>query len=269
MAGATSLPFVLGQLVRRQMRRRYRAHVFGPVWPFLNPLALLAIYTLVFSVFIGVPTGVNDDWKVGPGWGGHLRFALIAYAGLLPFLFFTDVLAGSSVLVRQSPQYVRKMVFPLDLLAPVHVAALLPEMLVGFGFLVAIDTAASGLPGPELLLLPLAILPLILFALAAAWLLSAVAVYVPDVSELMGMFLRVYFFLTPVVYPLEVVPEPWRTALSLNPLASILNGIRNVALFGHPLVWPSWLLTVGVGGLAAAGSYLLFQRLRKGFADAL
>jgi lipopolysaccharide transport system permease protein len=260
---------LIGQLVRRNIRRRYRGHVLGPLWPFLNPLALLAIYTLVFSVFIGIPRGVNADWDTGPGWMGHLRFAAIAYAGLVAFTFFTDVLASSSQLVRNEPNFVKKTVFPLEVLAPVHVASLLLDLAVGVVFLLVLSCAVGNAPDWHVALLPLALLPLLLFALAAAWTLSAVATYIPDVAEFVGMFLRVYFFLTPVVYPLELVPMPYRIALYVNPLASILNGIRNVTLFHRGLVWESWLLITLVGLLASIAALGLFRRLRPGFADVI
>lgn len=257
------------QLVQRQIKRRYRSHILGPLWPFLNPLALLAIYTLVFSVFIGIPTGVNADWDTGPGWRGHLAFGAIAYAGLLAFIFFTEVMGSASNLVRNEPNYVKKTVFPLQMLAPVHIASFFVDLTIGYGLLILLQTALGNPPTWHALLLPLAILPLLLFALAAAWILSALATYVPDIGEFVNMFLRVYFFLTPVVYPLELVPKPWQLILYLNPLATILNGIRNVTLFHRPLIWDSWLLITAVSALLAYGGYRLFRRLQPGFADVI
>lgn len=258
---------LLGQLFLRQLRRRYRGHILGPVWPFLNPLALLVIYTLVFSVFIGIPEGVNADWDTGAGVMGHLGFAAIAYAGLLGYTYITDVLASASTLVRGDPRYVKKSVFPVHLLPPVQAASYLIDLAVGFAFLLVLQTAIGNPPSWHLLLLPVALVPLVLFALAIAWFVSCVAAYIPDFGELVNMFLRVYFFMTPIVYPLELVPQPYQVILYLNPLATILNGIRNVTLFHRPPVWESWLLMVIVMAIAAFASYRLFRRLKPGFAD--
>jgi lipopolysaccharide transport system permease protein len=255
------------QLARRNLRRRYRGHLFGPLWPFLNPLAQLAIYTLVFSVFLRADYSANPDWVTGPGWTGHLRYALIAYAGLVPYSFFTDVAANASGLVRREPNFVKKMVFPVEALAPVQLLTVAVEAGAGMGLILAAQAFLGFAPTWTWMLLPLALLPLLLLSLAAAWALSAVGAYVPDLQELVTMVLRVLFFLTPIVYPIEVVPASMRTFVALNPLASILHGIRNVVLFGRPLIWESWFVVTSACAALAVLSWLLFRRLRPGFAD--
>jgi lipopolysaccharide transport system permease protein len=254
-------------LVRRETGRRYRGHLFGPLWPFVNPLALLAVYTLVFSVFLDGSMSPNPLWRTGGGFHGHVRFALIVYAGLLPYMFFVEVLGSSHALVKGQPNLVRRTLFPLQVLAPVQSVALLPELLVGLGLALGAASVVWHPPGPYALLLPLALLPLVLLALAGAWAISSLAVYVPDVAEVVQVFLRVYFFLTPVVYPVEVAPASIRPILELNPLASILTGVRRVLLWDLPLVWGSWALTLAGAATACLLSYLLFRRLRPGFAD--
>ena len=256
------------RLARRQVRRRYRGHILGPLWPFLNPLAMLAVYTLIFSVFLRADFGaVNADWATEEGPRGHLQFALIVFTGMVAYTFFAEAAGQASGMVRAEQAYVKRTVFPLEILAPVQLGALAAETLVGFA-LILVAQPFLGYPWTwNILLLPMALLPLVLFALAAGWLLGAVGAYIPDISELVSIALRILFFLTPVLFPLEVVPEGWIGVLKLNPLASILHGIRNVTLFGRPLVWASWLLGTAVTALLAWASHRVFLRLRPGLAD--
>ena len=259
---------LIRRLAVRQVRRRYRGHVLGPAWPFLNPLAMLAVYTLIFSVFLQADySRVNPDWATGSGSQGHLRFALIVFVGLVAYNFFAEMAGAASSLVRNEAAYVKRTLFPVEVLAPVQLLALAAETLVGFAIVLAVQPLLGYPWHWTLLLFPLALVPLVLLALAVGWALSAIGAYLPDVGEIVQIILRILLFLTPVLYPLEIIPPGIIDALALNPLASILHGIRNVVLFGRPLLWGSWLLATAVTGVLAVASHRLFHRLRPGFAD--
>lgn len=248
-------------LIKRDILTRYRGSLMGLLWSFINPLVLLATYFVVFTFFFKMNWGPDMQWT-GAG-------ILMLFSGLLPFNFFSEVISKSPLLIVQSPNYVKKVAFPVQLLPAVATGSALFHLLISHTLLLlALLFFRRGLPptvGWLLLLWP----PMVLFTLACSLLLAALGVFLRDLHQSIGLLLNVLFFMTPVFYPASIVPEAWQIVLYLNPVAFLVIQIREVCLYGQPPAWgPLLLFTAGSAALLvlAAG---WFARVRRRFADVL
>lgn len=254
---------LLWQLVRRDVTSRYRQSVLGAMWLVVAPLAMLLILTLVFRQIMGV------RWPGLAHGDSDITFALNLFAGLAVFQFASECINRAPSLVLGQPQLVKKVVFPLELLAWVSVAAAGTGFLVS-GALIVLGTAftPAGLP-LSALSLPLVWLPLLPLLLGLCWGLSAAGTFVPDVGQVLPPALSALMFLSPIFYPVEALPTGARHWMALNPLAQPITQTRRVLFEGH---WPDW----SAWGLHALGCLLvalvgaaLFHRVRAGFADVI
>ena len=211
------------QLIAREIGARYRASFLGFLWTLIVPLSILAIYTFVFSVIFK------------SAWPGNvlLPFSIILFAGLIPYTLLSDVLNRSPMLILNNPSYVKKVVFPLPVLSMVAVGTALVDSLIMMALLlVGILIFAHSLSW-SVLLLPLVYFPLLLITLGLSWFLASLGVYIRDVGPIINIAMRLLFFLTPVVYPIERIPERFRWVMALNPLAFIVDAFRDVLLWGN------------------------------------
>ncbi len=252
---------LIWQFARREVLGRYRGSVLGVGWTALTPMAMLAVYTLVFRhIFKAKWPGVED---------GNLSFALNLFAGLLVFNWAAEFLSRAPRLVAEQPNLVTKVVFPLQVLpwsallsSFFHVAVSCLVWLAGcllFGQGVHISWLA----------LPLVFLALVPTLLGLGWALSAMGVYFRDLAEIVGLVMGMMLFLTPVFCPLSVLPDFLQGWVAFNPLAVPIEALRSIGLMG---VWPNFasltqLFLVGV--LVALFGAWLFETSRKGFADVL
>nr|WP_242518318.1 ABC transporter permease [Halochromatium roseum] len=249
-------------MTKRDIQTRYRGSLLGLGWSLLGPLLMLGVFTLVFHGLFQL------RWPVAAAGDAQVDFALQVFVGLLLFSFFAEVASRAPQLIVGQPNLVTRVVFPLPLLGLSAVAAAGFQLLVG-GLLLLVF--ASVLVGPQLswLALPLVLLPFTLFLVALAWVLSSLSVYVRDVGQMMAMLTTLMMFLSGVFYPLETLPERWQWLFLLNPLARVIQDVRQLLFEG---AWPDWhrlaLFTLS-GLLACLLAAAWFQRLRKGFADVL
>jgi ABC-type polysaccharide/polyol phosphate export permease len=234
----------------------------GVFWMVINPLLLLAVFTFIF-VFV---------FKAKFGSSGRISVsALYILCGILPWLAFQEGIARAGNVVVENRNLVTRARFPLSVLPAYPVLASLLGQLAGFGVLLALSAGGSlpG-PGPSLIVsLPLLLALQVLLTLGLALMVAGAAVYIRDVNHIMPVLLMVWFYGTPVFYPAELVPESFKLLVSLNPLAQLISAYRAVILEG---AWPqaeAWTSLAGSALVAMAAGGLLFQRLRKGFADRL
>ncbi len=257
MDNAHSFPLLL-RLAQRELLGRYRGSVAGAFWSLLHPLLMLGVYTFVFGVVLPA------RW---PEVDGHLSFALNLFAGLLVHNFFSECVTRAPGLVLENTNYVKKVVFPLELLAPGVLLSALFHALVGVALLTLVQTAVRGLPGPWALLLPLVWAPLALLTLGLSWFLAALGVYLRDTAQVMGVVTSALLFLSPVFYPLEALPAAVRDWTFLNPLTLPILETRKLLLAGGPPLGGALAAYWGVGLMVAWAGYRWFQATRRGFAD--
>lgn len=252
---------LLWQFVKRDVMMRYRGSLLGVAWAIVNPLLMLLVYTFVFRDIFKV------KWHGSDSLGG-LEFALQLFAGLAVFNFFSDCANRASRLVVEQANLVKKVVFPLEIMAWVSTLSGLFHFAVSIAILVVVSLVAGALQ-PTVWMLPLVLLPLIPLALALSWWLSALGVYVRDVAPVVSLGTGLLMFLSPIFYPLAALPERWQAWLSLNPLAPIIEGCRAVVLVGVMPDWRAWFVVLSISCLAAWLGLRFFNWLRGGFADVL
>lgn len=252
---------LLRELVRRDFIARYRGSFLGVLWSVLNPALMLSVYTLVFSV------AFKSRW---PSHGeDRFGFALILFSGMIVHGFFAECLNRAPTLIIHNVNFVKKVIFPLDLLPMVTVMSALVHFAINFVVLVIFCMALGFKIHLAALWVPLVIFPLILMVTGLTWFFSALGVYVKDLGQFVGFLVTVSLFLSPVFYDASTLPMHFQVLLEWNPITLPVLELRNVMLFGKPMDWASWAISLGLGTLIFHGGYAWFQRVRRGFADVL
>lgn len=250
---------LIRDLARREVVSRYRNSLLGMLWSILSPLLMLGIFTLFFGVIF------RSRWSAGSG--GVSAFAVNAFAGMLVHSFFSELLGRGHALVRAHPNFVKRVIFPLDALAWVPVATVLFHFLI-YLVVLAVFTAlvTGGLP-PSAPLALLWILPMALIGVGLGWLLGALGVFFRDIGELMPFVATALMYISPVFYPLDSVPDMLRPVLAVNPLSPIIEGIRASLIHGQAFDIAGFLRLCAESWVFACGSGALFLRVRPAFAD--
>jgi lipopolysaccharide transport system permease protein len=222
---------------------------------------MLAVYTFVFSVVFKARWGTGSDSKT--------EFALVLFAGLIMFNLFAECVGRAPGTILNNVNYVKKVVFPLEILPWVNMGAALFHVVVSIGVWLIVYIFCYGAPSVTVLLLPLVIMPLILFIMGVSWALAALGVYFRDVSQFIGIVITILMFLSPIFYPVTALPEEYRGLLEFNPLTPAIQMAREV-MFWRQMPGMIMLLQYYLGSLAIALlGFAWFQKTRKGFADVL
>lgn len=250
------------QMTRREVAGRYKGSVLGLAWSFFNPVFMLAVYTFVFSVVFKARWGLN-------GGESKTQFAVVLFVGMIVHGLFAEVLNRAPGLILGNVNYVKKVVFPLEILPIVAMGAALFHSLVSLSVLLIAFVIFNGYLHWTAVFTPLVLLPLVILALGLAWMLASLGVFLRDVGQTIGIITTVMMFLAPVFYPVTAVPERLRPFIMANPLTFIIEQGREVLVWGH---LPNWIglgiYTVAATVVAWAG-YAWFQKTRKGFADVI
>lgn len=252
---------LIWKMTRREVVGRYRGSILGLLWSFFNPILLLTIYTFVFSVVFKARWGGGGDNK--------FEFALILFAGLIVFNIFSECVNRAPALVLENVNYVKKVVFPLEILPVVVLGTALFHGMISLVVLLVSYLLLSVTLHWTIIFAPLVIMPLLLLVLGICWFLASFGVFVRDVSQAIGMLTTVLLFLSPIFYPVSALPEKFRAFVYINPLTFVVEQMRDVLIFGKVPSWPG-LCLMTLGGLIIAWLGLVwFQKTRKGFADVL
>ena len=253
---------LIWQMIQREIAARYRGSIIGLAWSFINPILMLTVYTFVFSVVFKARWGNTGNES-------RADFALILFAGLIVFGLFSEVVNHAPRQIVSNPNYVKKVVFPLEILSWVSLGSVLFQSLVSLTVLLLAQLLINRSLPWTVALFPLVLLPLIFASLGTAWFLAALGVYVRDIGQITAVLTTVLMFLSAIFYPLSALPESYQAWLQLNPLAVIIAESRKVLIFGRLPDW-SWLGIAMVMGLFIAfAGFWWFQKTRKGFADVL
>lgn len=254
---------LLGQLIRREVVGRYRGSTLGILWSLLTPLFMLTVFTLVFgTVFKSRWPGTGDDTSMA-------EFAIILFTGLTVFQLFGEVVNRAPGLVVANANYVKKVVFPLELLAPAALGSGLFHAAVSIVVLLAAVLLVHGSVPATALWLPVVLAPYALLILGLAWFLASLGVYYRDVSQMLGTVVTAMMFLSPIFFPLSALPEWLRGWVAYNPITFPVEATRNALVFGRsPDIWALSGYMIVASCIAALG-FMWFQKTRKGFADVL
>ena len=253
---------LIEQMTRREIAARYRGSVMGVAWSFITPLLMLAVYTFVFSVVFKARWGISGNES-------RADFAIILFAGLTVFGLFSEVINRAPRQIVSNANYVKKVVFPLEILSWVSMGSVLFNSLISLVVLLLAQLVINRSLPWTIVLFPLVLLPLIFASLGGAWFLASLGVYIRDIGQITTVFTTVLMFLSAIFYPLSALPESYQTWLRLNPLVVIITESRKVLIYGSLPDW-SWLAVALLIGLVIAfAGFWWFQKTRKGFADVL
>lgn len=252
---------LIWQMTKREVVGRYRGSVLGLFWSFFNPVLMLIIYTFVFSVVF------KARW--GTGGESRFEFALILFCGLIVFNLFAECLTRAPSLIVGNVNYVKKVVFPLEILPLVAMGAALFHGVVSLGVLLVFYVLVSASLHWTIIFVPLVILPLLLTTLGLSWFLASLGVFIRDVAQTIGLLMTVLMFISPIFYPVSALPAQYRAIVYMNPVTFIIEQMRDVLIWGKLPSWPGLCLMMLVGMLLAWLGLVWFQKTRKGFADVL
>lgn len=253
---------LIRQLTWRNVLVRYRGSALGVVWSFVLPLLMLAVYTFVFGVvFKSRWPNAADSSTAG--------FALTLYCGLVIYTLFSETLNAAPLLIVGNPNYVKKVVFPLEILPLCSLGAALIQAIIGITALLICAGVLTHSLSSTLYLFPLVLLPLMMLTLGLAWFLASLGVYIRDIGQIMSVLLQVLMFLSPIFFSVDHVPPAFKTAMRLNPLTVIVESARNTLLWSRPPEW-YWLAGVSLFSFVVMLlGYVWFMKTRRGFADVL
>jgi len=255
--------FLLVDMTRREVMGRYRGSLLGLGWSLFNPLLMLVIYTFVFSEVF------KARWNVPGATNSKTEFATVLFTGMVIVGFFNEVLTKTPSLLTANVNFVKKVVFPLEVLPASSVLSAMFHALISGVVLAAALLVLNGSIPWTAAWVPVVLAPLVLFALGMAWFLASLGVYMRDLAQTVGIVATVVMFLTPVFYPAQAVPQPFRTLITLNPLTPAIESCRAVLIWGTMPDWPSLAGSAVAGVIAFTAGFAWFQRTKRGFADVL
>lgn len=253
--------FLITQLTRREVVGRYRGSHLGIFWSFINPVLLLCIYTVVFKYIFRAKFTLHPNEDTGD-------FALMLFSALIIFNMFAECLARAPSLIQINANYVTKVVFPLEVLPITVVLGSLVHLFISFVplCLAALITRHGHLHA-AVMLWPLLLAPVIVWALGITWIISALGAFLRDLNEIMLALTQILMYASAVFYPLERVPPGIQSILRLNPLTFFSEQSRNLVVRGEPMNWPAYGWVTISGVIAMVVGYKLFMSVKQAFAD--
>lgn len=253
---------LIRQLARREVLYRYKGSFFGLAWAFLQPILMLCVYTFVFSIIFESKWGIQAE-------GGRLTFAMALFCGILTFNLLGDVANAAPGLLIGHANFVKKVIFPLEILPVVSFLSALVHACFGMAILLLGILFSGSQMCWTLVLLPVVWFPMALFSMGWGFFLSALGVFVRDIGATVGVLVTMLFFLSPIFYPLEAVPKSFRIFCRLNPIALYVEDVRRVFLWGSLPDWRWYLAGLGASVLVFYFGYVFFMRSKKAFADVI
>ena len=250
------------QMTKREVIGRYKGSIIGLGWSFINPVLMLAVYTFVFSFVFKARWGISDEES-------NTSFAIVLFVGLIIHSLFAEVANRAPGLILGNISYVKKVVFPLEILPIVTMGASLFHGIISMSVLLSVMAILNGFLHWTSILIPLVLLPLVLVTLGIAWMLASLGVFLRDVGQTIGIITTVMLFLAPVFYPISVLPEKYQIYLFINPLTFIIEQSRLVLIYGQFPNWEGLAIYSSISLFVAWFGYWWFQKTRKGFADVL
>jgi len=247
----------------RDLAQRFRSSKLGMLWTLIQPVAVVAMFYFVFSVVF------ENRWRHPDEPRGE--FILALFAGFLVYNLFAEIVGRSPTLITGNPNYVKKLVFPLDVLPFVPaVGAVISAGISSLILLVLFMVVRHEVPYGTALLLPILLFPVFLLAIGVSWFLSALCTYFKDVPHAVPLILQALVFLSPVLYSMDRVPEGVvRDLMSMNPLRVPIELVRGALLDGSMPEWTSFNTNLLAAVVVFFLGYALFNRTRSGFADVL
>jgi lipopolysaccharide transport system permease protein len=252
---------LIKKLVERDIHSRYKSTFLGIFWVVMTPLLMLSVYTFVFSSILKARWPSSSD--------NEFEFAIVLFCGLIIFNLLSEVLVRAPELIVNNVNYVKKVIFPVEILPIVSLGSALFQTFINFIILLVFYLIYFGFLHWTLILIPLVLLPFVILLAGLGLLLASLGVFIRDIGQVIGIVTTGMMFLSPIFYPLSALSEHIRPYLYLNPLTFIIEQMREVVIWGHLPYWPGLLIYTLLSLVVAWMGYFFFIKTRKGFADVL
>lgn len=252
---------LIKQLIVREIEARYKNTMLGLLWLLLTPLLMLSIYAFVFSSILKAKWPNSSD--------SEFEFAIILYCGLIVFTLFAEFLNRAPVLILENINYVKKVIFPVEILPFVALGTALFQAIISYVILLIFCFFYYASLHWTIFLFPLVLFPFLLLLSGLGLFLSALGVFIRDISQMISVLVTGLMFVSPLFFPLSALPEAMRPYVYLNPITFIIQQMREVIIWGN---WPNWtglLIYLSISLIIVWLGYQFFSKTRKGFADVL
>lgn len=253
--------YLLGQLVKKDIENRYKGSILGILWSLIVPILMLVIYTFVFSEVFQAKWNIDTTNK--------FEFALVLFCGLSTFNLLSEVMSRSATLIASNTNYVKKVIFPLEILPVTITLSALFNCIISFLILIVANGVLNKEVSYTLWQFPLVLIPLIVMSVGVSYIISAIGVYLKDVANIISVLVMVLMYMSPVFFPLSSVPENFRVICEVNPLTFIIENFRNVVLFGTSINLAFYVKSCIAASIFYLIGYVVFKRSKAGFADVL
>lgn len=253
--------YLLWQLTKKDIEQRYKGSVLGMLWTIIVPVLMLVIYTFVFSEIFQAKWNVDTSDKY--------EFALVLFCGLTAFNMVSEVMNRSSNLIACNVNYVKKVIFPLELLPVMITLSALFNCVISYIILIMAKIFLYHNISPTLYQGIIVFIPLVLLSVGIGYMLSAISVYLKDIGNVISVLVMVLMYMSPVFFPLTSVPEKYRGICMVNPMTYIIENFRNIMLYGENVDVGFWGMSVVIALIIDIVGYMIFSRTKEGFADVL
>lgn len=246
---------MIRNLVKKELRGRYKSSVLGFLWTFINPLCQIIIYTIVFSTIMR--TGIE-------------QFYLYLTVGMIPWMFFSSSIQGGAMCIVSQQDLVKKIYFPREVLPIAYVTSCFVNMLFCFVVVFCILlVSGKGINGQALVFLPVVMIVEYVLALGFTMIVSACTVYLRDLEHIVAVLLQAWIYLTPIMYSIEIIPDSIMPIFKLNPMTSVIEAYHTILYYKQIPQVSELLETFVVGTIALVVGCVVFGKLQKGFVEEL
>ncbi|MDQ0890940.1 lipopolysaccharide transport system permease protein [Paenibacillus sp. V4I9] len=252
---------LIKSFAKREVLSKYKGSFLGIMWSFINPLLMLIVYTFVFSEIF------NAKWNTASN--SKVEFAIIIFCGLITFSIFGDVISRAPYLVLSNANYVKKVVFPLEILPVVALGSAVINSLISMGILVLCVGIFMHVIEWTLIFIPLVLCPLMLLSLGLGWFLSSLGVYLRDIAQIVTVAVQALMLLSPIMYPATLIPKDLLFLYYLNPIGYVVEDMRRIIIWGELPNWSSLGIETIIGLVIFYMGYAWFQKTRSGFSDVI
>jgi len=248
--------WLLYELVKREIKAKYKQSILGYAWVILVPLIHLIVMTIVFSLFIRLPTG-------------GVPYPVFLFVGLVPWMFTSNAIASATGSLLANSQLITKIYLPREIFPLSAVLSKMVDLVLSTIVLALIMLYFGVAANFTILYVPIIFIFQFLLTLGISFILSAINVFYRDVENILGVLLMVWMYLTPVFYPPELIPENLTPILNLNPMVGIINSYRNVLLYGVAPPLLSFVYAAIISTVVFYFGFAFFRRRSRYFADTI
>jgi lipopolysaccharide transport system permease protein len=242
--------FIAGSL-KRDFQTRYRKSILGGLWAILNPLATILIYTVIFSQLMKARLpGINDT----------MAYSIYLCSGVLTWVFFAEIINRSQMVFIENANMIKKLNFPRICLPIIVVGNAAVSFAISFGLFLCFLVILGKFPGWVILGLPVVLVIQVVFAMGFGIILGILNVFFRDIGQAAGIILQFWFWFTPIVYPISILPRSIQSLIELNPMVSVVSAYQSMMVYGN---WPDWLSLAPTAMVAVLGCLLAFHLYKK------